>query len=41
MYRGERYLNKGNDLIAVSVEAKGLPGRRFFNRMNELVTEYH
>ena len=38
--RWRQLIRPNLDSIVRDVEAKGLPGRKFFNRMNELVVEY-
>jgi TRAP-type C4-dicarboxylate transport system substrate-binding protein len=38
--RWRQLIQPNLDSIIRDVEAKGLPGRKFFHRMNELVTEY-
>ncbi len=38
--RWRQLIRPNIDSIVRAVEAKGLPGSKFFNRMNELVTEY-
>jgi TRAP-type C4-dicarboxylate transport system substrate-binding protein len=38
--RWRQAIQSNLDSVVRDVEAKGLPGRKFFNRMNELVAEY-